>query len=98
MLRTPIGRLRILAFTEGISFLLILGITMPLKYILQMPEPNKIIGLLHGVLFVLYNVLVFRMAMEQRWKLRIILLAIAASIIPFGTFWADKAIFRTIEE
>ena len=50
---TQLGKFRILAFIEGVSFLVILFITMPLKYVLEIPLPNKIFGMLHGVLFIL---------------------------------------------
>ena len=49
--KTQLGRFRVLAFAEGVSFLLILFITMPLKYLMDMPGPNKIIGMAHGIPF-----------------------------------------------
>ena len=52
LFKSPLGRFRILAFMEGLSFLLILFITMPLKYLYEMPEPNLVVGMAHGVLFV----------------------------------------------
>ena len=52
LLKTPLGRLRIVAFVEGCSYLL-LGITMVLKYRFSMPRPNYVVGMAHGVLFVL---------------------------------------------
>ena len=60
LLRTPLGRLRILAFAEGVSFLLILFVTMPLKYGMGMADPNYVVGLIHGLLFVMYVGLVFQ--------------------------------------
>ena len=53
LIKTPLGRLRIIAFIEGFSFL-ILGFTMILKYQYAMPHPNYIVGMMHGVLFILY--------------------------------------------
>jgi len=52
LLKTALGRLRIVAFIEGCSFLL-LGFTMILKYKYAMPQPNYVVGLAHGILFVL---------------------------------------------
>lgn len=92
--KTPLGRLRITALLEGISFLLILFVTMPLKYGLGMPEPNLVIGMGHGVLFILYVALVLYMWPRLQWNFKQGALALAASIIPFGTFWADKHLFR----
>lgn len=94
LLKTTLGRLRILAFFEGVSFLLILGVSMPLKYMYGITEPNKIIGLAHGLLFVLYVFFVVQARSEYRWPLRKTALALLASVIPFGTFWADVKLFR----
>jgi integral membrane protein len=94
LLKTQLGRLRVLAFLEGVSFLVLLGVGMPLKYILHQPEANKVIGLVHGLLFVLYVLNVIQARIEFRWSGRKTGLALLASIVPFGTFWADARLFR----
>lgn len=96
LLKTEIGRLRIVAFIEGVSFLVILFITMPLKYGFDMPQPNKIIGMLHGVLFLAYILVVIQARETYRWNLKTTALALLASIVPFGTFWADAKIFKPL--
>lgn len=93
LLKTAIGRLRIVAFLEGCSYLL-LGLTMILKYKYGMPQPNYVVGLAHGILFVLYVVLVLQVSFIHRWNLLKMFWAFVASLIPFGTFYADKALFR----
>ncbi len=93
LLKSPIGRLRIVAFLEGCSYLL-LGFTMILKYKYGMPQPNYVVGLAHGILFVLYVVLVLQVSFIHRWNLLKMFWAFVASLIPFGTFYADKALFR----
>jgi integral membrane protein len=93
LLKTQIGRLRIIAFIEGISFLVILFITMPMKYMLGMGDANKSVGMLHGVLFILYVFAVIQTKIEYEWSIKKTLLALLASIIPFGTFWADAKLF-----
>ncbi len=93
-LNKEIGWLRLIALLEGISFLLILFITMPLKYVWDMPTPNKFIGYSHGFLFILYIITVLYMSRRLKWNFRTSFLALAVSVIPFGTFWADKNIFR----
>jgi integral membrane protein len=93
LLKTALGRLRIIAFIEGCSFLL-LGFTMILKYKFLMPQPNYIVGLAHGILFVLYIVLLIQVSFLHRWNVLKIFLAFLASLIPFGTFYADKVLFR----
>ena len=90
--KTLIGQLRLLAILEGISYLL-LAITVPLKYMLDMGLPNRIVGMAHGVLFIAYCVWVVVYAKEAKWKLSTILWSLAASILPFGTFVADAKIF-----
>ena len=97
LLKTALGRLRIIAFIEGCSYLL-LGFTMVLKYKFSMPQPNYIVGLAHGILFVLYIVLLIQVSFLYRWSLLKIFLAFLASLIPFGTFYADKVLFRQIEK
>ncbi len=97
LLKTALGRLRIVAFIEGCSYLL-LGFTMILKYKFSMPQPNYIVGLAHGILFVLYIVLLIQVSFLYRWSLLKIFLAFLASLIPFGTFYADKVLFRQIEK
>ena len=97
LLKTAIGRLRIIAFLEGCSYLL-LGLTMILKYKFSMPQPNYIVGLAHGILFVLYIVLLLQVSFIHRWSIVKMFMAFLASLIPFGTFYADKALFRKINE
>ena len=97
LLKTALGRLRIIAFIEGCSYLL-LGFTMVLKYKYSMPQPNYIVGLAHGILFVLYIVLLIQVSFLHRWNILKIFLAFLASLIPFGTFYADKVLFRQIEK
>lgn len=91
-IKTSLGRFRAVAFLEGLSYLL-LGITMILKYSYEMPLPNKIVGMAHGILFVAYVFLLIQVAFELRWKFGKIVLAFVASLIPFGTFYADKKIY-----
>jgi integral membrane protein len=91
--QTWLGKLRIIAFTEGCSYLLF-AITMPLKYMCDIKGPNKVIGMAHGILFVLYILLVIKVAMQEKWPMMKTFWAFLASIIPFGTFYADKKLFR----
>ena len=90
--QTPLGRFPSIAFAEGCSYLLF-GLTMPLKYGLGMLLPNFIVGSIHGALFIAYVVLLFLVARANQWSLKKVALAFAASLIPFGTFYADKHLF-----
>ena len=67
---------------------------MILKYKFDLPQPNYIVGMLHGLLFILYIILVLQVAYLKKWKIITIFWAFLASIIPFGTFYADKKIFN----
>ena len=96
LLKTALGRLRIVAFIEGCSYLL-LGFTMVLKYKFSIPQPNYIVGLAHGILFVLYIILLLQVAFIHRWNSIKIFMAFLASLIPFGTFYADKVLFRQFD-
>ncbi len=93
LIKNPLGRLRLVAFIEGCSYLL-LGFTMILKYKFSLPQPNYIVGSAHGILFVLYIVLLLQVAFIHRWNSIKIFMAFLASLIPFGTFYADKVLFK----
>ncbi|MFY7653294.1 MAG: DUF3817 domain-containing protein [Chitinophagaceae bacterium] len=84
---------RKVAFFEGFSYIL-LGFTMYLKYQQQMPLPNYIVGLAHGFLFIAYVGLLLQLAIVRRWNLFMLTVAFIASLIPFGTFYADKKWFQ----
>jgi integral membrane protein len=92
--KNPMLRLRWVARIEGISFLMILFITMPLKYVWNMPGPNKFWGMTHGLLFILYCLMVVQIWIANNWSTKKGFLALIASIIPFGTFWAEKKLFK----
>jgi integral membrane protein len=87
-------RLRFVALLEGISFLVLLLVAMPLKYLANLPEPVRYVGMAHGLLFVLYCLMVVQCGVAFRWTAKKIGLALVASMWPFGTFWADKHLFR----
>lgn len=88
-----IKTLRILAILEGISYLL-LAVTMLLKYKWDTPEPNYIVGLAHGLLFILYCMYVLLCAVKYKWPLPQTLILGFLSLIPFGTFWGEKKYLR----
>jgi len=93
--KTSLGILRITGVLEGLSWIALLT-TMLLKYQFQIPEPNVIVGKLHGVLFIAFVIFVVVVALEKKWNLQTILWCLAASFFPFGTFIADYKIFRKI--
>lgn len=89
-----IRNLRWIGITEGISFLVLLFIAMPIKYGLGIPEVVRYVGWAHGVLFIAYIIAVFAAIRAMRWNWFWVLVALAASLIPFGTFVLDKQLKR----
>lgn len=94
MLSTALGRLRVISMIEGISFLAILGITMPLKYLADMPGPNQISGMTHGLLFVIFVLALLLCKSEENWSWKKAVLVFLTSLIPFGMLYAEWRIFR----
>ena len=84
-----IKSLRVVGFLEGISFLLLIFIAMPLKYIWDNPILVKYVGMGHGVLFIAFLVVLFVVCEKQKWSLKMFLLGLIASILPFGPFIFD---------
>ena len=93
-MKSTLKTLRIIALLEGISFLVLLGIAMPLKYYFDTPQPVKTVGMAHGVLFVLYTVNLLIVHVLYKWSILTTIAAFIASFIPFGTFYADKKWFK----
>ncbi len=87
---STLGKFRLIALLEGISFLALLFIAMPLKYGAGMPLAVKYTGWAHGVLFVLYVILLIQVWIEYNWKFTKVILAFFASLLPFGTFVLDR--------
>ncbi|MFD2823552.1 DUF3817 domain-containing protein [Lacinutrix iliipiscaria] len=81
---------RLIAFLEGLSYILLLFIAVPVKYIQGDPEYVKLLGMPHGLLFVSYIALAIVLSMTFNWKKKILWIVLLASIIPFGTFYIDK--------
>ena len=89
-----ISNLRLIGFMEGVSFLVLLLIAMPLKYYLGFPMAVKITGWIHGMLFILYIVMVLMAIKAMEWNWFSTLVALAASLVPIGTFVLDKSLKR----
>lgn len=87
-----IKALRFVGILEGISFLLLLFIAMPVKYLWDNPLLVKYVGMGHGVLFVLFLVVLLVVCEKQKWSLSVFILGLLASILPFGPFVFDRKI------
>jgi integral membrane protein len=91
-------RFRRTAIWEGVSFLLLLGIAMPIKYGLGNPIPVKVVGMTHGILFIAYVIFLIQAAMQYSWPFKKVCLAFVASIVPFGPFLFDRRLERESTE
>lgn len=96
LLKTNVGRLRLLGFLEGVSWLVLLFIAVPMKYIGHDPSLVKAIGPVHGLLFVLFVVYTIWVGIEQHWKFTMFWKVLLASIVPFGTFYIDRKILSHV--
>ena len=83
--------LRFIGIAEGISFLVLLLIAMPLKYYFGLPMAVKVVGWMHGVLFILYIAIVLLAVKAMEWSFMGVMIALAASLIPGGTFVLDRS-------
>ena len=90
MLKTSIGRLRVIGMIEGSSFLLLLFIAMPLKYIWGDPSLVKMVGQAHGLLWVIFCFALFDAKSDKGWTFKQALVPFIASMLPFGPFVVDR--------
>lgn len=89
---SSIKHLRIIGFAEGLSYLILLGISMPLKYLFHFPQAVIVNGWIHGGLFVWYALAVLHTWVQCKWPFKRAFTAGIVSLIPFGTFWFDKSL------
>lgn len=81
---------RIIALLEGLSYILLLFIATPIKYIKDDPTYVKLLGMPHGLLFIAYIVLAIIISKKMNWNNNVLGQVLLASIIPFGTFYIDR--------
>lgn len=98
LLHTLMGKFRLVAVAEGISYLFLLLVAMPLKYFAGYPAVVKYGGWLHGVLFVAYCALLLQVWIRYKWKFARAVWAFAASLLPFGTFVLDSQLKKQMHE
>jgi integral membrane protein len=92
-----IGRLRLVSFLEGMSLLALVFIAVPVKHAFGDPALVRIIGPVHGLLFLLFIFNTLAVGIEQRWNFRTTTWKVLlACVIPFGTFYIDRKILRNV--
>ena len=85
-----IQTLRIVGFIEGLSFLLLLFIAMPMKYVWGNPVLVKYVGMGHGILVIAFLLSLLMVCEREKWSLNMYIAGLAAAILPFGTFVYDR--------
>ena len=81
---------RIIAFLEGVSYILLMTIGLYFKYLLNDESYVKLLGMPHGLLFVLYIIIAFLLREDENWDTKDFSIVLFASVIPFGTFYIDR--------
>lgn len=92
MIKTALYRFRIISIIEGLSYLTLLFIAMPIKYVAENPYPVKIIGMTHGILFIIFLILLYESMKKYNWNIRLTIELFIYSIIPFGLFFIERKI------
>jgi integral membrane protein len=86
---------RIVALLEGVSYILLLFIATPIKYLLNDPQYVKLLGMPHGILFIAYIAMAFVIKNDLNWNIKQFAIVLIASVIPFGTFYIDRKYLKT---
>ncbi len=90
--------LRVVGVIEGISFLLLLGVAMPMKYVWDNPILVKYLGMAHGVLFLLFLALLLIVCHRMKWSLSIFVMGLIAAVLPFAPFLFDKKLKQLAQQ
>jgi integral membrane protein len=90
-----IKTLRVISYLEGISYILLLFIAVPIKYYANDPSLVKLLGMPHGLLFVAFVILSFVNSKKYNWSFIKTIVVLISSIIPFGTFYVDYKYFKS---
>jgi integral membrane protein len=98
VLSSSIGRLRLVGLLEGASYVALLFIAMPLKYLNDMPLAVRIAGSVHGALFVLFCFALLHVVVDRGWRLPRAAGVFVASLLPFGTWAIDGRLKRAEHE
>ncbi|WP_199417134.1 DUF3817 domain-containing protein [Chitinophaga silvatica] len=98
VLKTKVGRLRIMGFLEGVSLIILVFIAVPMKYWLEDESLTKMMGPVHGALFLLFVLNTISAGIEQKWKAKTTGIILASCFIPFGTFYVDYKFLKNIDK
>ncbi len=90
MTKTTMDKFRLINFIEGISYLVLVFIAMPLKYMFDYPIATKVSGMVHGVLFIIFLIILFQTMQKYKFDIKFSIILFVASLVPFGTTWTDR--------
>lgn len=90
LIDSSIGRLRLNGYAEGITFIILLFVALPLKYFNGSPHPFKLVSWIHGILLIQFLYQSFVVKEEENWPSMFLLIALIAAFLPFGTFIFDR--------
>lgn len=88
---------RLVALLEGVSYILLLFIATPIKYLAEDPQYVKLLGMPHGILFIAYIAFAFVFKKDFYWNNKQFIIVLLASIIPFGTFYVDRNYLKPVK-
>lgn len=91
---TALDRFRRVSLLEGASYIALMAVAMPLKYLAGVPMAVTVVGAVHGGLFLLFGLALFVVTLDQRWSLRAAGVALLAAMIPLGAFWLERQLRR----
>lgn len=91
-MNNSVKNFRIINTVEGYSYLILLFIAMPMKYLMEIPIATKVVGTIHGILFIAFIILLIMAWQKAKWSFKETLIFFIASLIPFGTFFTKKRV------
>ena len=92
MFKSDVGLFRLITLLEGVSFILLVFIAMPLKYMMDIPQAVSVVGMAHGVLFIIFVLMLIVLCLKYDWPLTITAVLFIAALLPFAPFFADRKI------
>ncbi|WP_448623954.1 DUF3817 domain-containing protein [Geodermatophilus sp. URMC 64] len=91
-LGAALTRYRVMAYVVGVMLLILVFVAVPLRYAAGIPEVSKIVSPIHGLLYIVYLVAAFDLALKARWTGKGTVLVLLAGVVPFLSFWAERRV------
>lgn len=92
MLKSALGRFRVISAIEGLSYLILVFIAMPIKYLGDNPIYVKFFGMAHGILFIIFMISLFEVKTKDKWDTGFMFQIFVLSLIPFGAFVIENKV------